>query len=824
MKENEPERRETVSEEMETRYSPPPTRAVNGERTETETAEETKGREVPPELDYLILGKYRLVRVLGRGGMGEIFLAEHTELRKLVAIKIISEELCVRPQFVSLFKREARSAAKLQHPNIAQVFDYGEEKGKCFYVMDYVQGTPLSDIIASSAPISPRRALAIFRQIMEALDHAHKSGIIHRDIKPSNILVDENGSVKLLDFGLARSIYGEDSLTAVGQSPGGTPSYMSPEQRKGEATDARTDIYSAGVTMFEMLTGTLPRDVNSPRDRLQYDLRKALNPLQKARASQITCLVMKCLDEPGNRYATAEEVLAEVHKIERGFQQQRWFLRSAVGAFATAGAAVAIVLVLNPPRSQASDAVKQLEEKKFAKAAKLFAEQSKKEPSDMKSRYGLGLSYIGLGELDRAESEFNKIAQSFGQRTTADEEGLARIAYAKNDESAALAQYEKAVQTGKDHTFVHVTIGDLYLLRDQLDRAIEEYKKALGREPMFRFQLADAYAGLGRAYARKGNLDEGISLLERAEQVRPSDAEIASALGYVLMEKGDYDGAMEAIQKAAKKNPEDTLFAFLKTEIAKKTDAERQKRISSLVDDLIKAAEKAPPVQPGGEVWESKPTALVILDLKRASFAFAREGEYEMLMFNLARAMQQQGRVSVVEREVLEELLTELKLGTSDLAAPEAALRLGKFYPAGLIATGTLRGEGGRFGVDIRLAETETSKLTVWLSRTQEAGEAIAQFADRLAKQLTQEIRQKYPLRARIVKVEEKEVTLNVGAKQGLTAGAEMRVVKAEGGAEAGRVVVKRVEADSAVAGVVEAKQAIAADDRAIEIVKKDAQ
>ncbi len=825
MKENEPERHETVSEEMETKHSPPPTRPVNGERTGTETAEETKEREVPTELDYLILGKYRLIRQLGKGGMGEIFLAEHTELRKLVAIKIISEELCVRPQFISLFKREARSAAKLQHPNIAQVFDYGQEKGKCFYVMDYIQGTELSEIIASSAPLPPRRALAIFRQIMEALDHAHKSGIIHRDIKPSNILIDESGSVKLLDFGLARSIYGDDSLTAVGQSPGGTPSYMSPEQRRGEATDARADVYSAGVTLFEMVTSTLPRDVSSPRDRLLYDLRKTLNPLQKARASQIASLALKCLDEVRERYASAEEVLAEVHRIERGFQHQRWFLRSAVGAFATAGAAVAVVLAITPPRSQASDAVKQLEQKQFSKAAKLFAEQSRKEPSDLNSRYGLGLSYIGLGQLDKAESEFSKIAQSFGQKTTADEEGLARIAYARNDEKAALAQYEKAIQTGKDHTLLHVTIGDIYLLRDQLDKAIEEYEKALGREPMFRYQLAEAYAGLGKAYARRGDLDKGLSSLRRAEEVRPSDAEIASALGYVLMEKGDYQGAMVAVEKAVKRNPDDSLFAFLKNEIAQKTDAERQKSINSLVDNLIKAAEKAPQVPPAEEVWESKPTALVILDLKRAGFAFAREGEYEMLMFNVARAMKEKGRVSVVEREVLEELLRELKLGTSNLAAPEAALRIGKFYPAGLIATGTLRGEGGRFGADVRLAETETSKLTILFSQTQEAGETIAQFAERLAKELTQEIRGKYPLRARIAKVDGQSVTLNIGSKQGLTAGTQMKVIKREGGAEAGKVVVKKVGPDSdfAVAEVVETKEAIAAEDKVVEIVKEEA-
>ena len=161
MKPHERDPKDTVSEDMQTEYSPPPTGMASGERAKTETAEETREREVPPELDYLILGKYRLVKMLGKGGMGEIYLAEHTELRKLVAIKIISEQLMHSPQFTSLFKREARSAARLQHPYIARVFDYGEEKGKCFYVMDYIQGQSLADIIDTSGRFPLKKALEI---------------------------------------------------------------------------------------------------------------------------------------------------------------------------------------------------------------------------------------------------------------------------------------------------------------------------------------------------------------------------------------------------------------------------------------------------------------------------------------------------------------------------------------------------------------------------------------------------------------------------------------------------------------------------------------
>jgi serine/threonine protein kinase len=788
MKPYEPDPNDTVSEDLKTEYSPPPTHVVSGDRADTETAEETRGGQVPADLDYLVLGKYRLIKQLGKGGMGEIYLAEHTQLGKLVAVKIISGDLSHKPQFVGLFKREARSAAKLQHPNIAQVFDYGEEKGRYFYVMDYVQGQSLAEIIDSSAPLPLKKALAIFRQILEGLEHAHKSGILHRDIKPANILLDDSGLVKLLDFGLARSVYEEDSLTAVGQSPGGTPSYTSPEQRKGDPTDARTDIYSAGVTVFEMLTGKVPRDVASPRERLSADLKKTLNPLQKVRASQVTNVVMKCLEDVSERYRTAAEVLMDVKRIERGIQQQRWVIGSAAGAVAAAAVAVVAVLALTPPKLLATDAVRCLEEDKFSRAAKLFAKLSAKDPSDVTSRYGLGLSYIGLGELDRAKAEFEKIARSSGQNTTADEEGLARVAFVGNEADEAVKLCEKAVSTGNAHSLAHVTLGDIYRLRNQLDQAINEYEKALRRKPMFRYQLAEAYAGLG----------------------------------YVLMKKGQYDEAAKAVKGAEDAKPKDDLSAFLKSEIARRTDAERQQRIDALVDDLIKQAKERTAVETPEEKWGWKPTVLAILDLRRSGVALARPGEYEMLMFNLTKSLHQEKRITVVEREVLEELLTELRLGTSDLADRTAELRLGKVLPAGLMVAGALRSENSRFGVDIRLVETETTQLKEMLSQEQEDGETVTEFAERFANRLVEKIRAVRPLKAAIVERDGNAITLDVGAGQGLTPEMEMKIVELPGEREIGKLLVKNVHENSAVAEIIEETGNISTASGAIEILKRE--
>ncbi len=244
-------------------------------------------------------------------------------------------------------------------------------------------------------------------------------------------------------------------------------------------------------------------------------------------------------------------------------------------------------------------------------------------------------------------------------------------------------------------------------------------------------------------------------------------------------------------------------------------------RAQDLVDDLIKAAEKTP--QAPEETWESRPTVLAILPLKKTGSSSASEHEQEFLMFSFARAMHQAGRVTVVEREVLSELLTELKLGTSEIAAPEAALALRKIYPAGFIAAGTLRNESGLFGLDVRLAETETTRVSIWTSETQSARETVQEFAERLAKRLTQKIRETYPLKATIAKLDEKEVTLNIGSKHGLARGTEMKVIKLPSGEGIGTLTVKDIKSDSATAEIIQRHGQIAVGDGAVEIVKKDA-
>ena len=216
------------------------------------------------ELDSrLLAGRYQLEGVLGRGGMAVVYAARDRRLDRRVAVKVVplaATESVVRHRFV----REARSAAGLAHPNVVAVFDAGEADGHLYLVMEFVDGRTLADLLAEGGPFESAKATAVASAVLAALGHAHAAGIVHRDVKPSNIMMSDDGTVKLLDFGIARRF---DDLagvvTAVGQVVG-TPKYLAPEQIEGGAASPATDVYAVGVVLFEMLTGSAPFDGDTP--------------------------------------------------------------------------------------------------------------------------------------------------------------------------------------------------------------------------------------------------------------------------------------------------------------------------------------------------------------------------------------------------------------------------------------------------------------------------------------------------------------------------------------------------------------------------------
>lgn len=259
------------------------------------------------------ISHYKIIEKLGAGGMGEVYLADDKKLKRKVALKFLPERLISDPDLKARFNREAQATAALSHPNIATIYAIEEIDDKMFIVMQYIAGESLSDLI-SKGPISIDKALEITIQICQGLSKAHGAGVVHRDIKPANILIDNDGKVKIVDFGLAK-LEGVTKLTEKGTTMG-TPRYMSPEQIKGHKIDQRTDIFSVGVVFYELLSGMVPFDAEEPHALYYLIINEKPKPLSNntsGATKELQLIIDKALEKnPKKRYQNINTLLQAV--------------------------------------------------------------------------------------------------------------------------------------------------------------------------------------------------------------------------------------------------------------------------------------------------------------------------------------------------------------------------------------------------------------------------------------------------------------------------------------------------------------------------------
>src|SRR3954452_6331558 len=270
-------------------------------------------------INTLFDGRYRIIRKLGSGGMANVYLAEDQELGRRVAIKILNERHANDDQFRERFRREAKNAAGLSHPNIVSIYDRGEAEGTYYISMEYLEGRSLKELILARGPAPISVAVDYARQILAALRIAHRQGLVHRDIKPHNVLVDGEGRLKVTDFGIARA--GPSQMTEEG-SIIGTAQYLSPEQAQGASVDQTSDLYSVGVVLYELLTGVVPFSGDTPVEIAMKHLSTVPEPPSAKRADvprDLDMVVMRALAKHATeRRQSSDSLVADLLRINRG--------------------------------------------------------------------------------------------------------------------------------------------------------------------------------------------------------------------------------------------------------------------------------------------------------------------------------------------------------------------------------------------------------------------------------------------------------------------------------------------------------------------------
>jgi tetratricopeptide (TPR) repeat protein/predicted Ser/Thr protein kinase len=518
------------------------------------------------------VGPYRITRQLGVGGMATVWKAYHPALDRYVAIKVLHPSFKEDPQFTARFQREARIVAKLIHPHIVPIYDFSEHEGMSYLVMRYIEGRTLKARL-KEGPLELREVMEILEPAGQALAYAHDQGVLHRDIKPSNFILSPEREVFLTDFGLARMAETTDSTLSRDMLVG-TPQYISPEQARGEKLDARTDIYSLGVVLFEMLTGKVPYDADTPyaviHDHIfsplplptefKADIPEAvekvvLKALAKDRDDRFGSVreMVSALEETlageSMEIAAAEETEQAVEEVPEGVvpaaaegpelpagedvegeepaARPRGRSRRWIAVIAVVGALLGLCLC---------STVAVLALRNRDKDRSLIEAQGTVEPApeDPAAHVYLARRYVQQGNVEQAIAEYEaaiRLDPGFVEAYV----DLGGVLLRENDLEGALERFEEALAIDPDHVKAHLGIGDVYLQMRDYDAAAHHYEIVIGSDP----DVGGPHAKLGICQVLLGELEPGRSECELALRLEPGVPEGHFCLGLYFVQVGD---------------------------------------------------------------------------------------------------------------------------------------------------------------------------------------------------------------------------------------------------------------------------------------------
>ena len=432
--------------------------------------------------------------------------------------------------------------------------------------------------------------------------------------------------------------------------------------------------------------------------------------------------------------------------------------------------------------------------------------------------YQLAYQQLRQGRLEEAREGFNQMKPDDALRF----EGLAAVYFKTGEYEKSLLMCERVLKADRGNLYGRVIKGNIFFSQGKIDEAALEYKEATLLSRGEHWQRAEAYNRLGRIYAAQYKVKEALNMYTQAAIYNPDSMEIYTNKGVLTERSGDLSKAISLYKKALKIKPQDPIAVTLLKEATNKEkleeDGEKSQKIDKLVGELIETYNERKKTDLGLEEdgWTSRPITISFLNFQKKGIPSGRDGEDEYFMLKLTSQLQEEGRIHIVERVLLDKLLEELKLSSSDLADPELALKIGRIVAAKLIATGSITRYGNNLQVNLRFIETETTsvKATIIESAEKEAG--IDKLSERMAQDIIEKLKAKYPLRGEIISLKGEGLILNIGADQGVRSGITMKVlakikpIQFKGrwivpqGREIGKVEITSVEPDIAYAKIIE--------------------
>jgi serine/threonine protein kinase len=542
-------------------------------------------------------GRYYIIRELGRGGMGKVYEALDKELEEKVALKLIRPDIAADERMIQRFRNELKFARKIVHKNVCRMFDLNKDGEMHYITMEYVPGEDLKSTLCRIGPLSLAKALDIARQVCEGLAEAHRLGVIHRDLKPQNIMIDKEGNVRIMDFGIARSLAAK-GITEEGHVVG-TMEYMSPEQVEGKKADERSDIYSVGVILYEMSTGRTPFEGNTPFSIAAKHL--SMVPVEpriiNAQVPQsLSRIIMKCLEkDQEKRFQKAAELLAEIKDMQESLPTtdkfalerkpptsrkvwpgRRWriFLIPALAVVALALVVLGLRQFVFRPAAEGppSSPLVSAPEEDYLEAGKKFWEEKK---------------------YSEALDQWQKLLA----REPGNTEAQLSVALVLNEQGRtdeAIAEFEKTMSLDGSDPRPYKSLGEIYEQRQEPEKSLHYYQEYLKKAPegadsqRIRQSVKEMEA---RRQAPAGIEANPVPLPEKKKAVRDVSTDMNE--GIEAYNRGDYDLCIQRMEKILKGEPGHSRASFyLKEASAKKAAQLKQKRILEGISASQKALEE----------------------------------------------------------------------------------------------------------------------------------------------------------------------------------------------------------------------------------------